>query len=1274
MYLACRLRVYVEFLHGLKACLARDNLETAVIKLYECILRFLAQAIHTYQTSTVHRSLTAIWNEGDVATFERKCMELAQDAQNEASNCDRTKYQEDMRVVLGEFETIHSSLDRCEVETKIDQIPYAGGAIYNAHDSIHGLCHPETRLNTLQQIREWFSQPDAKTIFWLSGPPGTGKSTVSFTIAKELDKDILAATFFFKRGEGDRGSSLRFFSTIVKQLAINIPEMKRPIVDAIRLDPFIFDKALAEQFNKLILGPLLSVETQPAIVVVDALDECDNESDIKTIVYLWSLVPPARLKLLLTSRPETPIRMKFAEMPQCHQHVELDLAPNIKDDLAVYIKSEFSQIHNGHSSSLARDWINQDTVDKLVELSFPLFIVAATICRFVGDPDWIPKERLRQILDHPSTGHLSNIERAYLPILTHVMAKCQKSDDPSNLKEQFESVIGAIVCLIEPLSATALATLLDMREDIIRLRLDPLYSVLSIPDDRSPIRVLHLSFPEFLLSRGSRSMSFGVVGTRMHALLTDHCIRLLSMLQQNPLGLPPGKLRIEIEPGLIEFHFSPALRYACRYWVHHLKESRTHIDTGSFLRQHFLHWLEALSLLGCLTEAISFVETLIQICPSDDFLEDARRFVLANRYIIDLAPVQVYVSAIIFAPQTSEVKATRQIPAWLSRYPEISPSWGPELQKLQGHTASPLALTISPDESLLASASADETVRLWNIKTGREVQCFARTGEVMTVAFSSDGLELVSVTSEGMFRAWDIPTGQERKSLDTQRWPDAVAVSPDNLKIAMAISDNTIRLLYITTGQDVGLTGHTSEIQALAFSTDGFSLASASDDHTIRIWDIHDDQPPQILQHNESVLSVAFSTDRSLLASGTTIAVCIWDALNGHFDQRIKVLSRDGCTASVVFSPDASLLASGSSIGTIHLWDTKTGQRIRSLHGHDRHIFTLVFARNELLLSGSMDHTIRLWDVKPDSEEQIMELNRRYDLTSFSPDGSLLAVTAETNKNDIWSWHMQTDQTKHSKLVRHDRHFSFSPDNSLLTCEIEADEFGLCDVKTEEMKHTFRGHGSLIRSIAFSLDGSLLATASGQMVYTWDVPTGQRLQEFLHDSDVWTLAFSPAGSLLAMGCTWDLVAVWDIERSPPTRTMHKVDTEDSSCDKVAITEDGKMLALLLGQSRIRLWNLEARQQLQVLEGVSALSKMEFAYDDQYLKTSRGLIRIDADSLTFCSIACPQDWIQYGDQKLVWLPREYRGRDTDHYERILAIAQHGGGMGFWQLHNDRDFTV
>jgi hypothetical protein len=239
LYMANRLKAYIEFLHQLPTSLTRRNFQMAVIELYAHILGFLARAIRICQTSISSCALRAFWTSGDIVDFEQTCNELGQRVEIEASNCDRTlgaqdrewdgKLKQDLQTVLEGLEQSHrlqESLDRLEIKVDLDKLPYAKGAMYNSYEDDFITCHPATRVNLLQEIYNWARNPHSKSIFWLSGWAGIGKSTISRTVARWLAHQDghtgvdLGASFFFKRGEGDRGSASRFFSTITRELVL----------------------------------------------------------------------------------------------------------------------------------------------------------------------------------------------------------------------------------------------------------------------------------------------------------------------------------------------------------------------------------------------------------------------------------------------------------------------------------------------------------------------------------------------------------------------------------------------------------------------------------------------------------------------------------------------------------------------------------------------------------------------------------------------------------------------------------------------------------------------------------------------------------------------------------------------------------------------------------------------------------------------------------------------------------------------------------------------
>jgi hypothetical protein len=466
---------------------------------------------------------------------------------------------------------------------------------------------------------------------------GTGKSTISRTVAQSLaDDGQLGASFFFKRGEGDRGNATRFFTTITAQLLVKVSALIPPVREAIDADPAISRKAMKEQFEKLLFQPLSEMKHNPPhisklVIVVDALDECEREGDVKIILSLLSQtrhVTSVSLRIFVTSRPELPIRLGFKNMSGgTYQDLVLHEIPQptIEHDISAFLKHELAKIRDDHNRPLPphrwlpSDWPGEGNIQSLVNMAIPLFIFAATVCRFIGDPRWDPEERLATVLRYQTNSQASKFDRTYLPILDQLLVGLTDSEKES-LAAEFREVVGSIVILADPLSTFSLASLLGIPKKVVDCRLDLLHSVLSIPANQdSPVRLLHLSFRDFLLDTQKRGKSlFWVDEREAHEMIATKCLELISRpecLRDNICNLEtPGKLRAEIDCRTIDDCLPANVRYACRYWVYHLEQSKCRIcDQGRvyvFLQRHFLHWLEALSLMGKISESIAMIITL----------------------------------------------------------------------------------------------------------------------------------------------------------------------------------------------------------------------------------------------------------------------------------------------------------------------------------------------------------------------------------------------------------------------------------------------------------------------------------------------------------------------------------------------------------------------------------------------------------------------------------------------------------------------------------------
>jgi WD40 repeat protein/serine/threonine protein kinase len=519
--------------------------------------------------------------------------------------------------------------------------------------------------------------------------------------------------------------------------------------------------------------------------------------------------------------------------------------------------------------------------------------------------------------------------------------------------------------------------------------------------------------------------------------------------------------------------------------------------------------------------------------------------------------------------------------------------------QLRGHNLGVTAVAFSPDGLTLATNSTQESaVRLWDVRTGQVRVTL--TGSPHSLVFSPDGFTLAGGCHDHTVSLWDIKSGQAKAVLlGHADAVHSVAFSPDRLTLASASTDGTVRLWDVKSGRmKTTLAGHTDRVQQVAYNPDGTTLASCSDDKTVRLWNLENGQTRAILEgHTEEIRSVAFRADGLTLATGSADkTIRLWDVKTGQAKAILQ--GHTDYVSCVAFSSDG-WLASASLDKTIRLWDGRTGEHKKTFLGHTQFVRCVAFSPDNLTLAScSYDQTVRLWDLKSGQVRAILR-GHTGDISSvtFSPDG--LSLVSTSLDNTVRLWDTRTGQTKatlteHALIVNS---AAFSPDGHTLANGSDDRTIRLWDLSPGQPKSLLQGHTEGITSVAFSADGLTLATGSGGErdfrefhylsgeVRLWDVKTGES-RAILQGgtAGVMAVAFSPDGTTLATGsgADWDVksfryrageVLLWDMKTG---RVQATLQGHTAAVHSVAFSADGRHVFGWDETGNVRAWSVADR--------------------------------------------------------------------------------------------------
>ena len=491
-------------------------------------------------------------------------------------------------------------------------------------------CLKGTRRTVLNGIELWAADFDKSSIYWLNGLAGTGKSTIAKTISERFFADgRLGASFFCSRDFDDRRNLQFIFPTLATQLARKYPKFRSILVPLIQSDPGITYESLYNQMKKLITKPL-SESRISTVIVIDALDECEDEESASAILsvlgQLVSKIP--KVKFFLTGRPEPrisegfrlPLLMDMTEALVLHtvNPVQVD------SDIRLLFKNGLSE----HAGRYGLDnWPTEGQLDQLCVRAAGLFVYAAATVGFINHYKRNPRKQLELLLSSQKIGDYEGktLDSLYTSILQEAFGDDKPEDDAKT-----RSVLGAVILATNPLSPSSIAMLLGLDAEDIPPLLSSVNSLLILQEDPDhPVRPFHKSFPDFITNpTRCTNPRFYISPLDHHSRLLVHCLNLMNqMLEKNMCKLPDAVANSDVSDlkERSEKHINPALRYACMLWHIHLAgvhmvpspTSMIILTLHQFLERKFLFWLEVLSVLGTVRSAVDALQATmdwLEVC------------------------------------------------------------------------------------------------------------------------------------------------------------------------------------------------------------------------------------------------------------------------------------------------------------------------------------------------------------------------------------------------------------------------------------------------------------------------------------------------------------------------------------------------------------------------------------------------------------------------------------------------------------------------------------
>lgn len=520
---------------------------------------------------------------------------------------------------------------------------------------------------------------------------------------------------------------------------------------------------------------------------------------------------------------------------------------------------------------------------------------------------------------------------------------------------------------------------------------------------------------------------------------------------------------------------------------------------------------------------------------------------------------------------------------------------GQEVRQLTGHTGSVRSTAFSPDSQWIASGSEDRSVRIWDVKSGEQIrQLNGHTSDVTSVRFSPDGKQIVSASEDGTVRIWDVASGREVHHLLGHIgtvW--SAAFSPNGQLIVSGGADRTARVWEVASGKEVEqLTDHQSTVWSTTFSPDGEQIMTASEDARVRIWNVASGQEIHrvygdvraVDEENGNIRAAAYSPNgKQIVGALANGMVLVWNVSSERVLQQLGDASV--ALKTVAFSPNGQQIASGDEHGIIQIW-VSTGQELVSqFTGHTESVRHATFSHDgKQVISASEDTTIRIWDVQSGQElRQLIGHTDSVRSVEFSPNDQRVVSASEDGTVRVWN---AVSGSEIYRLLGHKSAVwsaAFSADSKQIASGSQDTTIRIWDAVSGIEIRQLSGNEDSIWSVDFSHNGKWLVSACANgTVRIWDIASGQELHRLLgHAASAWSAHFSPDDKLIVSAGDDGTVRIWDVATGKEIRQLLG---HTAGVRSAIFSPDGQQIVSASADKTVRIWRVTSGQEMRQLVG------------------------------------------------------------------------------------------